>query len=57
MKAGPIQMGEFGRMFVSRRLFALRDWEIAALMAAMRQVGSGFSRWSRGFGNLPLAHL
>ena len=36
-----IQMGEFVRKYVSRRLLALREGEIAALMTAMREDGVG----------------
>ena len=39
--ARPIHMGEFSRKYVSRRLFALSEGEIAALMTAMRQQGVG----------------
>ena len=35
----PIQMGEFLRKYVSRRLLALSEGEIAALTTAMRQLG------------------
>ena len=37
----PVQMGEFLRKYVSRRLLALSEGEIAALMTAMRRVGVG----------------
>ena len=38
-KARPIQMGEFLRKYVSRRLLALSEGEIAALTTSMRQIG------------------
>ena len=37
----PIQMGEFLRKYVSRRLLALSEGEIAALMTSMRRIGVG----------------
>ena len=37
----PIQMGEFLRKYVSRRLLALSEGEIAALTTSMRQHGVG----------------
>ena len=37
----PFQMGEFLRKYVSRRLLALSDGEIAALTTTMRQLGVG----------------
>ena len=37
----PFQMGEFLRKYVSRRLLALSEGEIAALTTAMRQLGVG----------------
>ena len=40
-KVRPIQMGEFLRKCVSRRLLALSEGEIAALTTAMRQLGVG----------------
>ena len=40
-KVRPIQMVEFVRKYVSRRLLALIEGEIAALMTVMRQVGVG----------------
>ena len=40
-KVRPIQMGEFLRKYVSRRLLALCEGEIAALTTAMRQLGVG----------------
>ena len=40
-KGRPIQMGEFLRKYVSRRLLALGEGEIAALATAMRQLGVG----------------
>ena len=38
-KVRPIQMGEFLRKFVSLRLLALSEGEIAALTTSMRQIG------------------
>ena len=40
----PVQMDEFLRMCVSRRLLALSEGEIAALTAVMRQLGVGSQR-------------
>ena len=40
-KVRPIQMVEFVRKYVSRRLIALSEGEIAALTAAMRHLGIG----------------
>ena len=40
-KVQPVQMGEFLRKYVSRRLLALRKGEFAALTTAMRQIGVG----------------
>ena len=40
-KVRPIQMGEFLRKYVSRRLLALSEGEIAALTTSMRQIGVG----------------
>ena len=40
-KVRPIQMGEFLRKYVSRRLLALNEGEISALTAAVRQLGVG----------------
>ena len=40
-KVRPIQMGEFLWKYVSRKLLALSEGEIAALMTAMRQLGVG----------------
>ena len=40
-KVHPIQMGEFLREHVSRRLQALSEGEIAASTAVMRQLGAG----------------
>ena len=40
-KVWPVQMGEFLRKYVSRRLFALSEVEIAAHTTAMRQLGVG----------------
>jgi hypothetical protein len=40
-KVRPIQMGEFLRKYVSRRLLSLNDRSIARLMAAARQLGNG----------------
>ena len=44
-KVRPIRMGEFLRKYVSRRLLALSEGEIAALMTAMRQLGVGWIPW------------
>ena len=41
-KGRPTQIGEFLRKYVSRRLLALREGEIAAPVTAMRQLGVGF---------------
>ena len=38
-KVRPIQMGEFFRKYVSRRLWALSEGEVAALTTSMRQFG------------------
>ena len=43
-KVRPIQMGEFLRKYVSRRLLALSEGEIAALTTSMRQIGVGTLR-------------
>ena len=40
-KVRPIQMGEFLRKYVSRRLVAFSDGEIAALTSSIRQIGVG----------------
>ena len=40
-KVRPIQMREFLRKYVSRRLLALSEGEIAALTTSMRQIGVG----------------
>jgi hypothetical protein len=40
-KVRPIQMGEFLRKYVSKRLLALSDKDIAKLMVALRQLGVG----------------
>ena len=40
-KVRPIQMGVFSRKYVSRRLLALSEGEIAALTTWMRQIGVG----------------
>ena len=40
-KVRPIQMDEFLRKYVSRRLLALSEGEIAALTTSMRQIGVG----------------
>ena len=40
-KVRPIQMGQFLRKYVSQRLFALNEGEIAALTTSMRQIGVG----------------
>ena len=40
-KVRPIQMGEFLRKYVSRRLLALSEGEFAALTTSMRQIGVG----------------
>ena len=40
-KVRPIQMEEFLRKYVSRRLLALSEGEIAALTTVMRQLGVG----------------
>ena len=42
-KVRPIQMGEFMRKFVSRRLLLLNKADIGKVMAAMRQLGVGTS--------------
>ena len=49
----PIQMGEFVRKYVSRRLSAHSEGEIAALMTPMRQEEVGLARRSRSLDNLP----
>ena len=43
-KDRPIQVGEFLRKYVSRRLLALSEGEIAALTTSMRQIGVGSPR-------------
>ena len=40
-KVRPVQKGDFLRKYVSRRLFALSEGEIAGLTTAMRQLGVG----------------
>ena len=40
-KVRTIHMGEFSRTYVSRRLLALSEGEIAALTTSMRQIGVG----------------
>ena len=70
-KVGPIQMGEFLRKYVSRRLCAVSE-EIAALKTAMRQLGVGsqgaaeahaifhqliYEEWASGFLNEPQARI
>ena len=44
-KVRPIQLGEFLRNYVSRRLLALSEGEIAALTTSMRQIGVG-TQWA-----------
>ena len=71
-KVRPIQMGDFVREYVSRRLSALSEGEIAALMNGMRQVGVGsqggaealaiyhqliFDEWMSGSLDTPLARI
>ena len=46
-KVRPIQMGEFLRKYVSRRLLALSEGEIAALTTSMRQIGVGTSGFAQ----------
>ena len=41
VKVRPIQMGEFMRKYVSRRLLAVSDGDISSVMTAMRQIGVG----------------
>ena len=71
-KVRPIQMGEFLRKYVSWRLQTLRGREIAAVAAAMRQLGVGpqggpevhavvhqliFDEWASGTLDDPLAGM
>lgn len=71
-KVRPIQMGEFLRQYVSRRLLALNDNGIGRLMIAIRQLGNGgsggaetlalfhellFDEWSAGGLSVPLARI
>ena len=71
-KVRPIQMGEFLRKYVSRRLLALSDKSIAKLMAATRQLGNGipggaealgifhqlvYDEWAAGTLTVPLARI
>ena len=55
---GPFKNEKFLRKYVSRRLLALDEGEIAALMTAMRQLGVGSQvvpKWVAGSLNAPLA--
>ena len=70
-KVRPIQMVKFLRKYVSRRLLALSEGEIAPLMTAMRQLGVGsqggaealaihqliYDDWVAGSLNAPLAGI
>ena len=59
-KVRPTQMGEFQRKYVSRRLLALSEGEIAALMTAMWQFGVGqvlHDEWASGSLNDALARI
>ena len=71
-KVRPIPMGEFLRKYVSRRLLALSEGEIAALMTAVRQLGVGsqggtealaifhqliHDEWASGSLDTPLARI
>ena len=57
-KVRPIQMGEFMREYVSRRLLALSEGDIAALTTAMRQLGVGSQGGgAEAFRLLPPGHL
>ena len=51
-KVRPIQMGEFLRKYVSRRLLALSEGEIGALTTSMRQIGVGTRGGAEAFGHL-----
>jgi hypothetical protein len=71
-KVRPIQMGEFLRKFVSKRLLSLADKSIATLMTAARQLGLGttggmealaifhqilYDEWAAGGLTVPLARI
>ena len=71
-KVWPIPMREFLRKYVSRRLLALSEGEIAALMTAVRQLGVGsqggaeavvmlhqliYDEWASGSLDTPLARI
>ena len=52
-RKGPAQVDEFLRKYVSRRLLALSEGEIAALTTSMRQIGVGIPS---GVGALAIFH-
>ena len=71
-KVRPAQMGEFLRKYVSRKLLAMSEGEIASLITAMPQLGVGFldgaealavfhhfmyDEWVAGSLNAPLARM
>ena len=55
-KVRPIQMGECVRKYVSTRLLALSEGEIAALVTAVRHVGVGSQRGAEALSHLPSAY-
>ena len=72
VKVRPIQMGEFMRKYVSRRLLAINSADTAKTLAAMRQLGAGtaggaealaifhqllFDAWTAGRLNKTLARV
>eukprot|EP00973_Karenia_brevis_P018306 2512919-Karenia_brevis.AAC.1 len=71
-KVRPIQMGEFMRKYVSRRLHSLNESDMSKTMAAMRQLGVGvkggaealaifhqllYDMWSEGSLSRPMARI
>ena len=49
----PIQMGEFMRKYISRRLLAVNEGEVSRIMSAMRQLGNGMQGGAEA---LPIFH-
>ena len=52
-----MQMGEFLQKYVSRRLLALSEGEIAGLMTAVRQLGVGSQGGAEALAIFHPAHL
>ena len=49
----PIQMGEFMRKYISRRLLAVNEGRVSRIMSAMRQLGNGMQGGAEA---LPIFH-